>query len=89
MVLPALWLEAREAAGGWDLNLGIGPIFADASYHDHFYGVASEFAAPQRPAYDGEGGYSGASILFGDTRPVLQVLAGRLRALRQSRWYGL
>jgi outer membrane scaffolding protein for murein synthesis (MipA/OmpV family) len=44
------------------------PIFADASYHDHFYGVASEFAAPQRPAYGGEGGYSGAIILFGGTR---------------------
>lgn len=39
-VLPSLWVEVKDAIGGWNLSLGVGPIFADANYHDYYCGVA-------------------------------------------------
>lgn len=76
LVLPSLWIEAKDLGGGWDLSLGAGPIFADSDYHDYYYGVAPEFATPQRPAYEGEGGYSGASVLFGGSRRFKKIWFG-------------
>jgi outer membrane protein len=68
LVLPSLWVDAKNVAGGWNFSVGLGPIFADSNYHDYFYGVDAAFAIPQRPAYEGDGGYSGASILVGTSR---------------------
>ncbi len=42
--------------------VAFGPLFADASYHDYFYGVAPQYASAARPAYDGHGGYSGSRL---------------------------
>jgi outer membrane scaffolding protein for murein synthesis (MipA/OmpV family) len=76
LVLPSLWVEAKDLAGGWNMSLGVGPIFADDRYHDYFYGVAPAFATPQRPAYEAEGGYSGASILAGGSRRFKKLWFG-------------
>jgi MipA family protein len=46
--------------GGWDLGLAAGPLYATEKYHDYFYEVAPEFAAPSRPVFDARRGYSGS-----------------------------
>jgi outer membrane protein len=56
---PNLNLDLRNFAGRWNLGMLAGPLFADRSYHEHFYGVASEFATATRPAYRAAGGYAG------------------------------
>jgi MipA family protein len=48
---------------GWNLGLLAGPVFADRQYHRYFYGVAPEFAAPGRPAFEAKGGYSGLQLI--------------------------
>ncbi|MGI8738542.1 MAG: MipA/OmpV family protein [Gammaproteobacteria bacterium] len=68
VVLPSPWVDVKDIGGGWNFSVGAGPIFADSRNHDYFYGVAPEFATPQRPAYECEGGYSGASAVFGTSR---------------------
>ena len=45
--------------GGWKLGALIGPLFGNQRQHQYYYGVAPEFATPERPAYDAPGGYSG------------------------------
>ena len=56
---PNLNLDVRGFAEHWNLGMLAGPLFADRRYHDHFYGVAPEFATASRPAYDAPGGYAG------------------------------
>ena len=46
----------------WVGDLSIGPIYADAAYHDYFYGVEQQYASASRPAYQGEGGYAGSRL---------------------------
>ncbi len=46
----------------WNLGIAAGPVFSDKRYHNYFYGVAPEFATPQRPAYVAEGGYGGTQL---------------------------
>ena len=48
---------------GWNLGLAAGPLYGDKRYHNYFYGVAPEFATPQRPAFNAEGGYAGSHVL--------------------------
>ena len=59
---PNLNLDLR-AVQGWRLGLVAGALFADRKYHDHFYGVAPEFARQGRAAYRAPGGYSGAQFI--------------------------
>lgn len=63
---PRLNLKIKDVAGfaGWELGAGIGPNFADSKYHQYFYGIDAASATPQRPAFDAEGGYSGAALRF-------------------------
>ena len=56
---PNLNLDVRGFAESWNVGLLAGPLFADRRYHEHFYGVAPEFATASRPAYDAPGGYAG------------------------------
>jgi outer membrane scaffolding protein for murein synthesis (MipA/OmpV family) len=34
-------------------------LFGNKRYHNYFYGVAPQFATPERPAYEAGGGYAG------------------------------
>ena len=52
-------LKGIFPAPGWNLGLQVGPVFATRQYHDYFYGVAPQFALPERPAFEAKGGYSG------------------------------
>ena len=48
---------------GWNFGFGVGPLYADARFHDYFYSVAPQFATADRPAYTAHGGYSGIHFL--------------------------
>ena len=56
---PNLNFDVRNFAGRWNLGMLAGPLFADRKYHEHFYGVAPEFATATRAAYSAPGGYAG------------------------------
>ncbi|MEO5844607.1 MAG: MipA/OmpV family protein [Caldimonas sp.] len=56
---PNVNLDVRGFAGAWNLGLLAGPLFADRRHHQHFYGVAPQFATAARPAYDAPGGFAG------------------------------
>lgn len=65
VVEPRINLDIVEPAGmkGWNLGLGVGPVIADSKFNQFVYSVDPRFATPQRPAYDAEGGYSGARFV--------------------------
>lgn len=48
---------------GWNLGLLAGPIFADARYHQYFYGVDPQYVTSTRPAYRAHGGYAGEQFI--------------------------
>ena len=56
---PNINADVRDFIGGFKLGALIGPLFGNQRQHQYFYGVAPEFATPERPAYDAPGGYSG------------------------------
>jgi outer membrane protein len=62
---PQLNLDLRNTLGfqGWNIGLLIGPIVADAKYHQYFYGVDPMYATPSRQAYQARGGYAGAQFI--------------------------
>jgi len=49
----------RFPGPGWNLGFAAGPMFGNKRYHNYFYGVAPQFATPERPAYDAGSGYGG------------------------------
>lgn len=49
----------RFPGPGWNLGFAAGPLFGNKRYHNYFYGVAPQFATPERPAYAAGGGYAG------------------------------
>lgn len=63
---PNLALEVDR--GQWDIGGSLGPLFADESYHGYYYSVSPEYATPQRPSYQAEGGYSGFRLTLGASR---------------------
>lgn len=62
---PNINLDKRNLPGmpGWNLGLLMGPIFADARYHQYFYGVEPQYATATRPAYEARGGYAGMQYI--------------------------
>ena len=67
---PCLDLDVRDIGGrgGWDGSINVGPLYADADYHRHFYSVAPEYATATRPAYQAVGGYSGTELWASATK---------------------
>jgi outer membrane scaffolding protein for murein synthesis (MipA/OmpV family) len=65
---PHVNLDLRELAGGWNLGLLTGPMFASERYHQLYYGVDPVFATPQRPAYQARAGYAGWRALAATSR---------------------
>lgn len=62
---PHLNLDLRpEFLGGrWNVGFNAGPLYGTRKYHEYFYGVPTQFATPERPAYEARGGYSGLTLL--------------------------
>ena len=58
---PHLYLGLKPAllGGKWDFSAQIGPLYGSDRYHQYYYGVAPQFATPERPAYQASAGYSG------------------------------
>jgi MipA family protein len=67
---PSLNLDWQSGGtlAGWNFGVMAGPLYAQQRYHEYFYGVAEQFATPNRPAYQAAGGYSGSQLLFSATR---------------------
>lgn len=60
---PILNLDIKNIGQpGWNLGLSGGPVFANQTYHEYFYGVPSAYETADRPAYDAAGGYSGTQL---------------------------
>ncbi len=60
---PILNLDIKNIGQqGWNLGLSGGPVFANQTYHQYFYGVPSAYATAERPTYDASGGYSGTQL---------------------------
>lgn len=59
---PQLNLDLK-APDEWKLGFVAGPLIADRRYHEYFYGVAPQYATPDRPAYAPHGGYSGMQLI--------------------------
>ena len=54
------WDRKLDMAGArWNLGVVGGAYFGDRRYHDYFYGVAPQFATPERPAYNARSGFAG------------------------------
>ena len=67
---PQINIDFRDTwlGEGWKLGLAVGPLFGDRRYHNYFYGVPTDFATPQRPAYNAPGGYAGSQLLGAATK---------------------
>jgi outer membrane scaffolding protein for murein synthesis (MipA/OmpV family) len=65
---PNLNLDLGGVAGGWNVGLLTGPVFADRKQHSYFYGVDPAYATATRPAYQAHGGYGGWRALAASSR---------------------
>ncbi len=57
---PKLTWKQAAVKNAWQTTLNFGPIFADADYHQYYYGVDPDFATAQRGIYEAKAGYSGS-----------------------------
>lgn len=69
VTVPHVRFDYRERRGDWEVLYlaSAGAVWASEDYHEYFYGVAPQFATPDRPAYDAHGGYSGARFNLSGT----------------------
>ena len=65
---PNLNLDLERVAGGWNLGLLAGPLFADTKNHSFFYNVEAPYARAERASYQAKGGYSGWRALVATSR---------------------
>jgi MipA family protein len=53
-----IWRQRTDS--GWRIGQSLGLIWGSERYHDHYYGVAPEYARENRPTYKADAGFSGA-----------------------------
>lgn len=75
---PTLSMDIKNSGPdkGWNLSISGGPIWADAHYHDYYYGVAPLYTTAARPAYRGHGGYSGSHLTLSMSKRYPKMWAG-------------
>ena len=75
---PVLNLDIKDSGPdkGWNLGISGGPLWADARYHNYFYGVDSAYATPERPAYQATGGYSGTQFTVAMSKRYKKMWVG-------------
>jgi outer membrane protein len=67
---PLLNLDVQNVFNqtGWNLGMGVGPLFTDHRYNQYFYGVDTAYIRAGRPAYTAHGGYAGAQFVVALTK---------------------
>ena len=65
---PQINLDSSGVAGGWNVGLTLGPLFATRDYHAYYYDVKPEFATATRPVYRAASGYSCTAAVLGVSR---------------------
>jgi outer membrane scaffolding protein for murein synthesis (MipA/OmpV family) len=66
---PQLELEQYAFLGTpYQVDFSVTPVFASEKFHDYFFEVSAEHAAPGRPAFDAAGGYLGTELGIGVRR---------------------
>lgn len=75
---PVLNLDIKDTGPdkGWNLGISGGPLWADARYHDYFYGVDPAYATAERPAYQAQGGYSGTQFTLAMSKRYERMWVG-------------
>ncbi len=73
---PNLNLDLGGLAGGWNVGLLGGPLFANRKYHAHYYSVDPQYARADRPAYQAAGGYAGWQALAATSRRFENIWFG-------------
>jgi len=75
---PHLYFDSRPAflGGKWDFSAQLGPLYASERYHQYYYGVAPQFATPERPAFEASAGYSGLASAAALTRRFGKLWVG-------------
>jgi outer membrane scaffolding protein for murein synthesis (MipA/OmpV family) len=63
-------------AGGWNLGIAAGLVYANEKYHDYYYEVAPQYATAGRPAYNARSGYSGRQFTIALSRRYPRYWAG-------------
>ncbi len=76
--LPRLNLHQKNALGhpGLNLGFGVGPIYADTTYHDYFYSVDAEYVTEDRPFYKAKSGPSGTQWFLSASKRFDQIWFG-------------
>lgn len=69
------WQQRNLFFSGSRLRLSLGVVFGDQRYMEYFYGVAPEFARPDRPAHDARAGYLGTRVSLSFRVPVTETLS--------------
>jgi outer membrane protein len=63
---PLLGLHTRNLLdSGWSGYAGVGPEWASGRFQRYFYQVDPQYALPDRPAYQADGGYLGSRVEAG------------------------
>ena len=62
--LKKLWLPKQQ------LRLRLTPTIASSDYMNYYYGVESQFAMSQRPAFDAKSGYLGTELSVAIRQPI-------------------
>jgi outer membrane scaffolding protein for murein synthesis (MipA/OmpV family) len=66
--------DAALLGSAWHGYADIGPMFASARLQQYFYEVAPQYALPDRPAYEADGGYMGSRLEIGLNRSLTDSL---------------
>ena len=73
---PQLNLAITNMSKLGDIDINVGPLYTSRRYNEYYYGVATDFATTDRPAYQAHGGYSGSHITLGLSKKVGNAWVG-------------
>ncbi|WP_158529697.1 MipA/OmpV family protein [Parvibium lacunae] len=70
-ITPNVNLNLRNSVlPKWNVGLNAGLFFGDSANHRYYYGVAPQYAAPNRPAYEAKAGFGGTQLTASLSRRI-------------------